>query len=210
MRNIRVALVEDDGLIRTLTYNYLVKQPDLHCVVCTDSAEDLLAQLAYSLAPEVVLLDIGLPGMSGLDAIPRILAKVPGVQIMIQTVLDDDDNIHKALSLGATGYVLKGTLLPVLKEAIQEIVQGGVPFSPLVSRRVINHFRAAPRLRPRSLSAREQQVFDALVDGLTAKQVAGRLQLGVESVRGYVKAIYQKMRVHSRAELLNWVVRSEP
>jgi len=207
MNPIRVALVEDDEVIRTITFEYLSRQPELQAVICANSAEDFLAQLADAILPQVILLDVGLPGMSGLEAIPKILTKAPEANIIIQTILDDTDVIYQALSLGAIGYVLKSTLLAGLKEAILEVMQGGTPFSRSVSRKVLAHFKPTPQLQPNLLSPREKQVLSALVDGLTAKQAASRLGVGLESVQTYIKGIYTKLQVRSRSELLVRVLR---
>lgn len=209
MTPIRVALVEDDDLIRRLTYEYLARQPELECVISACSAEDLLAQLAVALPPQVVLLDIGLPGMSGLEAIPHILRLVPEVSILMQTVMDDVDTIYQALCEGAMGYVLKSTLLPGLKAAVLEVMEGGTPFSRSVSRKVLAHFKPAPRLQSALLSPRERQVLEGLVDGLATKQIAARLNVGVASVNTYIKLIYRKLQVHSRPELLSRALRGD-
>lgn len=209
MTPIRVALVEDDDVIRTLTYQYLTRQPELYCVIVADSAEDLLAQLPNAIAPQVILLDIGLPGISGLEAIPHILRLMPEANILMQTVLDDTDTIYRALCQGAMGYVLKSALLPALKAAIVEVMEGGTPFSYSVSRKVLAHFKPTPRLQPALLSPRELQVLNALVDGLTTKQIAAQLGVGVESVRSYIKTTYSKLQVHSRPELLNRALRGD-
>ena len=205
METVRVALVEDDEVIRSITGAYLSRQPEFHCVIVADSAEDLLTQLDDSILPQVILLDIGLPGMSGLDAIPHILRKVPQALIVMQTVLDDADTIYHALCQGAMGYVLKSTLLPDLKAALLEVMQGGTPFSRSVSRKMLAHFKPIPRLNTSLLSRREEQVLQGLVDGLTAKQVAARLEVGTESVRTHIKGIYAKLQLNSRSQLLSRV-----
>ena len=205
MNTVRVALVEDDEVIRSITGAFLNRQPELDCVIIADSAEDLLAQLDDSILPHVILLDIGLPGMSGLDAIPHILRKAPQALILMQTVLDDADTIYHALCQGAMGYVLKSTLLPDLKAALLEVMHGGTPFSRSVSRKVLAHFKPTPRLNNRLLSPREEQVLQGLVDGLTAKQVAARLEVGTESVRTHIKGSYSKLQLNSRSQLLSRV-----
>lgn len=209
MTQIRVALVEDDPLIRALNYSFLTRQPELNCVICANSAEDLLAQLEEALPPQVILLEIGLPGISGLEAIPRILAKLPESIILMYTSLDDSSLIYQALSMGATGYVLKNGALPELKNAVLEAASGGIPLSRSVSRQVIAYFKPSPRLQPTLLSPREQQILQGLVAGGSASQIASQLGLQIESVRSYVKNVYQKLRVHSRAELLARFARGE-
>ena len=207
MNAIRVALVEDDVVVGDLLYEYLSRQPELHCVIKATSAEDFLRQLPEAVSPQVVLLDIGLPGISGIEALPRILQRLPDVNIIIQTVLDDADFIYRALCLGAVGYLIKSSAPADYKEAIVEVMHGGTPFSRSVSRKVLAHFKPTPLLQPVMLSPREQQVLQALTDGLTNKEIATRLGVGLESVRTYIKGVYNKLQVHSRPELLTRALR---
>jgi DNA-binding NarL/FixJ family response regulator len=209
MNTVRVALVEDDDVIRTLTYGVLSRQPELVCVICAASAEDLLAHMDEALLPQVIILDISLPGMSGLEAIPYILRKLPDVHILMHTVHDSADTIYQALCMGAMGYVLKSTSLPDLKAAVLEVVEGGTPFSRSVSRKVLAHFKPTPKVQSNLLSPREQQVLEALVDGLTNKEIAVRLAIANESVRSHIRNIYHKLQVHSRPALLNRVLRGD-
>lgn len=207
MNPIRVALVEDDPVVRNLLYDFLSRQPELHCVIKAESAEDFLQQLSLSLSPQVVLLDIGLPGISGILAVPLILQQLPEASIIIQTVFDDADFIYRTLCQGAMGYILKSSSPLAYKEAILDVVDGGTPFSRSVSRKVLAHFKPVPLQQSVALSPREQQVLEALVDGLTNKEIAARLQVGLESVRTYIKGVYTKLQVRSRPELLNRALR---
>lgn len=209
MNPIRVALVEDDPFIRTTTATYLARQPGLSCDIVAGSAEELLQELELAISPHVVLLDIGLPGMSGLEAIPHILRLVPGTHILMQTVFDDSDTVYAALCRGALGYVLKDVLLPDLVAAVQEVVQGGTPFSRSVSRLVLAHFKPTPRLQAELLSPRERQVLEGLVEGLSAKEVAERLGVGITSVRTHIRGIYGKLQVRTRPQLLNRALRGD-
>lgn len=209
MSIVRVALVEDDAFIRTTTAAYLARQPGLSCDIVAGSAEELLEELQLAIPPHVVLLDIGLPGISGLKAIPHILRLVPGAHILMQTVLDDSDTVYAALCQGAMGYVLKDLLLPDLATAVHEVMQGGTPFSRSVSRLVLAHFKPTPRLQAELLSPRERQVLEGLVEGLMAKEVAERLGLGVTSVRSHIRGIYGKLQVRTRSQLLSRALRGD-
>ncbi len=210
MTSIRLAIVEDDPDIRTLTHHYLQRQPDLECVIVAESVEDFLAQLPQALPPQVILLDIALPGISGVEALPRITARLPGVEILMHTVFEDPDHIYNALCRGASGYVLKNTPLPQIKEAIMDVMAGGAPMSRAVARRVLAHFKPTPSRQPEILTEREQTVLDALVTGRSDKQIAVMYDLAPASVRTYVKRIYKKLQVtDGRTELLRRAGRGE-
>lgn len=204
MNPIRLALVEDDPEVRELLCGYLCRQPELSCVLVADSVEAFLRELPdLAAAPQVVLLDIHLPGMSGLDALPLIKQRLPEADVLMQTVFDDADRIYRALCAGASGYVLKNTPLADIKAAVLEVVSGGAPMSRAVARKVLAHFKPSPAMQSDLLSERERDVVQAIVDGLGDKQVAARLDLSVETVRTYVKRIYRKLQVSSRTELVS-------
>ncbi len=210
MSTIRLAIVEDDADIRSLVHHYFARQPEINCVIVADSVEDLLRQLDEALAPQVILLDINLPGMSGIDALPLLTARLPDVDVLMHTIFEDPDHIYQALCRGASGYVLKNTPLPQLVAAILEVHAGGAPMSRAVARRVVAHFKPTPSRQPNVLSAREQEVLDALVEGRSDKQIGVRLNLSPETVRTHVKRIYKKLHVtDGRTELLGRAVRGE-
>jgi DNA-binding NarL/FixJ family response regulator len=201
---LRLALVEDDAELRQLYAAYLCAQPELQCVLLAASAEDFFEQLTdVLLPPQVVLLDVGLPGRSGLDALPRLKQLLPQTEVVMHTVFDDSDRIYQALCRGASGYVLKNQPLTELKAAVLEVARGGAPMSRAVARQVLAHFKPTPTTQAGLLSEREQQVLEGMVDGLSDKQVAIRLGLAPETVRTHVKNIYRKLQVNSRAELLS-------
>lgn len=207
---IRLALIEDDPRVRELLRSYLCRQPELDCVLVAGSVEAALAELPDLVAlPQVLLLDIGLPGMSGLDALPIFRARLPDTEILMQTVFEDPDRIYLALCRGAGGYVLKNTPLPEVKAAILEVMNGGAPMSRSVARKVLAHFKPTPSTQADLLSERERSVLEGLVDGLTEKQVAARLVLSPQTIHGYVKQVYRKLEINSRAELMKRASRGE-
>lgn len=206
---IRLALVEDDVRLRSLLKEYLCRQPEFACVIVAGSVEELLKELDVSLPPHVILLDIGLPGMSGLDALPIIKRRLPEVEIIVQTVFDDVDRLYQALRQGASGYLLKSSPLPEYKAAVLDVVRGGAPMSRAVARKVLAHFTPVPSLDAAALTDRERDVLHALVEGLGEKQVATRLSLAPGTVHTHVKSIYKKLQVSSRAELLGRAARGE-
>jgi DNA-binding NarL/FixJ family response regulator len=201
---LRVALVEDDAELRSLYAAYLGAQSELRCVLVAASAEDFLVQLPDLVQPpQVVVLDIGLPGRSGLEVLPLLRQQLPQAEILMHTIFDDADRIYQALCRGASGYVLKHQSLAELTAAVLEVARGGAPMSRAVARQVLAHFKPQPTAQPGLLSEREQQVLEGMVDGLGDKQVAARLSLSPDTVRTHVKNIYRKLHVSSRAELLS-------
>ncbi|MDO7845076.1 response regulator transcription factor [Hymenobacter sp. M29] len=200
---VALAIVEDDARVRELLREYLCHQPEFSCPIVVGSVEELWEELELSLVPRVILLDVSLPGQTGLQALPELRKRLPGTDVILQTMHDDPDRIYQALRAGATGYVIKNaTSLPQYKQAILDVLAGGAALSPSVARKALLHFQPAPSQQPELLSAREQEVMQLLVDGLSEKQVAARLTLSPETVHTYVKRLYGKLQVRSRGELL--------
>jgi DNA-binding NarL/FixJ family response regulator len=207
---IRLALADDDPHLRTMLAEYLQSQPEFECVAVAASAEALLAELALSLPPQIVLLDLSMPGMGGLDLIPILHRRLPDVQIIVQTMHDDSERIHDALRAGATGYLIKvSTALSQYRQAILDVMSGGAAVSPLVARKMLTQFTPSVHRQPTLLSERERQVLNGLVDGLTEKQIAARLDLSATTVHTYIGRLYEKLRVRSRGELIGRAVRGE-
>ncbi|RTQ50772.1 response regulator transcription factor [Hymenobacter gummosus] len=201
---ISLAIVEDDARVRDLLREYLCRQPEFACAIVTGSMEEFWQELALSLPPRVILLDVSLPGQTGLQALPLLRKRLPEADIILQTMHDDPVRIYEALRAGATGYIIKNaTSLPQYRQAILDVLQGGAALSPSVARKALAHFQPAPSQQPALLSVREQQVLQPLLDGLSEKQVAARLTLSPDTVHTYVKRLYEKLRVSSRSELLS-------
>ncbi|OUJ71132.1 hypothetical protein BXP70_22720 [Hymenobacter crusticola] len=200
----RLVIIEDDPTVRELLHDYLGRQPELACVLVADSAEALLAWLPDAVQPpQLILLDIHLPGRSGLDILPRLRQLAPTAEVVMQTVFEDSASIFEALRRGASGYLLKSTPLPALKAALLEVMQGGAPMSRAVARQVLAHFRPRPLAPSAVLTEREQEIVQNLVAGLSEKQVAQQLGISVQTVHSHSKSIYRKLHVSSRSELLN-------
>ena len=207
---VAVAIVEDDEHVRSLLADYLGHQPEFTCVIVCDSVEALWPELELSLPPRLVLLDISLPGQSGLQALPELRRRLPQADVLIQTMHDDPDRIFQALRAGATGYVIKSsTPLPQYKQALLDLLHGGAALSPAVARKALAHFTPSARQQPDLLSARERDVLQGLEEGLTEKQVAHRLGLSAPTVHTYIRRLYDKLQVRSRGELIGRANRGE-
>lgn len=198
---IRVVVIEDDRRIREGLVELLGSAKGMRVVGSFGSAEEGLAGLP-ELKPDVVLLDIGLPGMSGIEAVGRIRVLVPGAAVLMLTVYEDAERIFRALQCGARGYLLKRTAPARLVEAVVEVHGGGAPMSPQVARKVVQFLErpAGTAEALDRLSPREREVLEELCRGALYKEIAGTLGIGVETVRGYLSSIYAKLHVRSRTE----------
>ena len=203
MVSLSLAIVEDDSSVSESLRHYFSQQPEIREVLVADSIEDVLEQLDEAIVPDVMLLDIGLPGISGTEALPLLKEKYPCMEVIMLTAYEDVEHIYQALCCGATGYMAKFTPLPQLKEAILEVARGGAPMSRAVSRKVLSHFRPTPTTHCDLLTPRERQVLQGIVDGLSDKEISTRLDLSTLTIRTHVKHIYSKMQVNSRIQLLS-------
>ena len=212
---VRVAIIEDDAEVRETLAEYLNQQPDFACVLDTPSMEEALAGLKAIAAPEVIMTDLGLPGMSGLEGIVHLRQRCPEADIIVLTVYHDAHRIFQALCAGATGYLLKSTPLPEVLTGIASVRAGGSVMSPEVARQVIGHFqRPAPPAHAgqpptEPLSPREKEIVDCLAEGLSHKLIADRLCLAIDTVRFHFRNIYRKLHVNSQTELLAKVIRHQ-
>lgn len=199
-----VGIVEDNKKIRDLIQRYLDMQDELACPVAVESVEEMLEFLEEHEKPRVILMDIQLPGMSGIKGIGLIKEKYPEIDIIMLTVYHDSHKIFKALRAGASGYLLKHTSLPEIKESILNLIDGGAPMSPQIARQVINHFQEnAPKKNPDSdLTPREHDIVNGLVDGLSYKMIADRYDISIDTVRAHIRNIYRKLHVNSKAEVI--------
>ena len=196
-----VALVEDDARLRKQLVQILEDIDDIECVLVCASAEEALGKIP-SKNPDVVLMDIKLPRMSGIQCVTELKRILPEVQVIMVTVYEDSDRIFKALKAGASGYLVKSCPPEQLIAAIRDVFAGGAPMSGHIARKVVQHFHLmgpAPS-EADNLSPREQQVLDLLAMGFIYKEIGGKLDIGTETVRTYVKNICQKMHVRGRVE----------
>jgi len=200
-KTIRVALVEDDPQVREGLQSLLNSSPGFCCVAACASAEEALQRLP-ALIPDVVLMDIHLPGMSGIECIRRLKEEKPQLQISMLTVFEDHDRIFQSLAAGASGYLLKQTPPEKLLGAVAELHHGGSPMSAQIARQVVETFRRPARREAgeEDLTPREQQIIRLLAKGYLYKEIADQLGLSVETVRTHLHRIYDKLHVHTRTE----------
>lgn len=198
---IKVAIVEDNDKIREGLAVLIGGSPAFTCVGTYANAEDALEFLPGKKA-DVVLMDIGLPKMSGIECVAELRVRAPDVQVMMLTVFEDDDRIFRSLAAGASGYMLKNTMPTELFEAIKEIYDGGSPMSNIIARKVVRTFRQLGKSSKEleNLSDRETEILSYVAKGYQDKEVAEKLFLSVETVRKHLRNIYQKLHVRSRTE----------
>jgi DNA-binding NarL/FixJ family response regulator len=170
------------------------------CLSHYPNAEDALKALPQD-KPEVVLMDINLPGMNGVECVRQLKQSLPTVQVMMLTVYEDTENIFNALAAGASGYMLKRTPRDELLDAIREVHRGGSPMTTHIARKVVQSFQRAPAASPtETLSPREQEVLDCLAQGFLYKEIAEKLSISYETVHTYIRRIYEKLQVRTRTE----------
>jgi DNA-binding NarL/FixJ family response regulator len=196
-----VIVVEDDRGLRGKLVQILETASDITCLGAFGTAEEALPVILKR-APDVVLMDIKLPGMSGISCVAEIKRTAPSIQVIMVTVYEDSDRIFRALKAGASGYLVKSSPPEQLLESIRDVYQGGAPMSSHIARKVVQHFNLigiSPR-EAENLSNREREVLELLSRGFIYKEIGDKLNIGVETVRTYVKSICHKMHVRSRLE----------
>lgn len=200
-RMINVAIVEDDTKLRATLERYLTAQPGFRCVSAYPNAEAALVGIPQ-VRPDVVLMDINLPGMNGIECVGRLRQLQPALKIIMLTVFEEEEQVFKALAAGAFGYLVKSIRPAKIIEAIREVHSGGSPMSGNIARKVVQSFQAqaAARSETDALSAREMDVLQSLSKGHTYKQIASDLGISLGTVRTYIQRIYEKLHVHSHAE----------
>ena len=199
--SISVSIVEDNDKLRATLARVLNRAEGFRCLSQYANAEDALKDLPQ-VRPDVVLMDINLPGMNGVQCVRQLKALLPEIQVMMLTVYEDTENIFNALAAGAGGYMLKRTSSKELLEAIQDVQRGGSPMTMHIARKVVQSFQhtAASAQPTENLSEREQQVLDCLTQGLMYKEIAEKLGISYETVHTYIRRIYEKLQVRTRTE----------
>ncbi len=199
---IKVAIVEDNEKLRSTLGRVISRTEGYLCVGQFATAEEAL-QCIPSLKPQVVLMDINLPGLNGVECVRQLKPQCPETQFIMLTVYEDTDNIFNALAAGATGYLLKRSSRQELLQAIRDVVDGGSPMTTHIARKVVQSFQR-PLPRPTEataeLSPREREVLDLLAQGFLYKEIAERLGVSYETVHTHIRRIYEKLQVRTRTE----------
>ena len=198
---IRLILIEDHAEFRQSLYFLLNSEESFECVAYSD-AESALKSLETDV-PDIVVMDINLPGMSGIECTKSIKEKYPQVQVIMCTVYEDDEKIFEALKAGANGYLLKRAAINEIFESIKSLHHGGSPMSPVIARKVVASFQKKPSSDSNELSDRENEVLDLISNGLRVKEISDKLCISINTVRTHIRHIYEKLQVQSRVEALN-------
>ncbi len=196
-----VSIVEDNEQLRTTLARVLNRAEGFRCISHYGDAESALEGLPKD-RPEVVLMDINLPGLNGVECVRQLKQVIPQILVIMLTVYEDTENIFNALAAGASGYLLKRTKSAELLEAITEVRGGGSPMTTHIARKVVQSFqKAGPSPQPtENLSQREQEVLDCLSQGFLYKEIAEKLGISYETVHTYIRRIYEKLQVRTRTE----------
>lgn len=205
----RISIVEDDEPTRRMLMDVIAGAGNLQLLSHFGTIEAALADLPRE-QPDVVLMDINVPLLNGVECVRRLKPLLPGTQFLMLTVYEDADHIFAALAAGATGYLLKSTRRSELLAAIDQVMQGGSPMSSGIARKVVQSFARVETARPEieSLSPREQAVLELLTKGFLYKEIADSLAVSVPTVSTYIRRIYEKLQVHSRSQAVAKFLRS--
>ncbi len=198
---INVSIVEDQDQLRNTLSRVLNRADGFKCISTYANAEDALADLPEK-KPDVVLCDINLPGMNGVECARKLKQIAPQIQVVMLTVYEDTENIFAALAAGASGYLLKRTTSAELLESLREVNRGGSPMTAHIARKVVQSFQksAAANEQTEELSPREREVLDCLSQGFLYKEIAEKLGISYETVHTYIRRIYEKLQVRTRTE----------
>lgn len=196
-----VWVIEDNDELRATLVEVIDSAPDMMCSLNFARCEEALAALKHESPPQIMLMDIGLPGMSGIEGVRRVRAVSPATHILMLTIYEDDANVFESLCAGASGYLLKGGSTDKIIAAIKEVRDGGAPMNAQIAKKVLTLFTkiVAPH-EDYALTAREKEILTLLVSGQPQKQIAATLHLSPFTIATHMKNIYAKLHVHSRSE----------
>ena len=198
---IKVAIVDDDEGIRTSLAALIRRAPNFKLSGDYPDAETALKEIPRR-PPDVVLMDINLPGINGVECVRQLKAAVPSLQVLMLTVYEDSESLFNSLKAGASGYLLKRTASARLLEAIRDVYDGGSPMTPQLARRVVQFFTRPGEADSSmaKLTPGEKEFLDQLAKGYAYKEIADRMNISIDTVRSYVRTVYEKLHVHSRTE----------
>jgi DNA-binding NarL/FixJ family response regulator len=205
MTSLRVAVVEDDPQLRADFTRLIDAAEDMTCACSCSSAEEALSTLQASKPiADVVLMDINLPGMNGIECVRRLRSSEARLQIVMLTTFDDSSTVFESLKAGASGYLLKRSTPDDLLDAIRDVARGGAPMTGAIARKVVQYFgQRGPAPEVETLTTREREVLVALSQGLQYKEIADSLAISINTVRKYIRDIYEKLHVNSRHDAIS-------
>lgn len=201
MKSIQLAIIEDDMLVQDSLQSFFDAQQHVEVLKPQASVEDFLEQLEESASPDILLLDINLLGMSGIEGIPLLKKALPETDIIMLTTFEDSESIFNALCAGACSYLSKRTPLKKILEAVEVVHKGGSYMSPAIARKVTEHF-APKRTKASLLTKRQQDIVKGIVAGKSYKMIANDLFVSLDTVRTHIKNIYKALEINSKAELI--------
>lgn len=203
MSKIRVSIIEDNKVIRDNVSKFISFHDDFEIAAVHGSAKTFLESLQIGgVQTDILLLDIGLPGISGLEAIPLILEKMPDLNIVMLTTYEEEDVIVKALCSGACSYISKKASLEEIVEALRIVAAGGSYMSPSVAREIVNHLMGGRVSKATILTDRQREILEKLVDGKSYQTIAAELYVSIETVRSHVKKMYKVLHVNNKTEAI--------
>ena len=208
---IKLAIVEDNTALRQSLEQLFTRTPNMKCVASLNNLLNVVSEFQKT-KPEIVLMDIGLPSINGIEGVRTVKSNFENIQVIMFTVFEDDEKIFEAIRAGASGYLLKKTPPEEILEAIKELYDGGAPMSPSIARKVIQAFQAKPStvLEDHQLTTREKEILYALVDGLSYKKIAEKYFVSIHTVRSHISSIYEKLHVNSKAQAVAKVLQPQP
>jgi len=206
-----VIIIEDNELLRDSLKEAINRSGQINCLNSFGSGEAALDLIAKEeLVPHIILLDIGLPGMNGIELIPELKKLSPSSKILIITVHDDDENVFNAICAGASGYLLKDLTAEKIVSSINEVMNGGAPMNSHIAKKVLNMFRDQNvKSNGYSLSEREKEILSLLIEGLSKKHIAEKIFLSHHTVDSHLRNIYAKLEVHSRSSAISKAIKEK-
>lgn len=200
--NIKVAIFEDNNSLRTGLYQLVNGSNGFECVGAYPDCSHILEHI-HVIRPDVLLMDIAMPGISGIEAVQIVKKNYPEIRILMQTIFEDTEKIFNSICAGASGYILKNTSPSRILEAIREIFEGGAPMSPSIASKVLKIVQdsSSPiQINNFHLSEREKEILACLVKGMSYKLIADNCFISIDTVRGHIRSIYEKLHVNSKSE----------
>ena len=207
---IKLAIIEDNTALRQSLEQLFTRTADMSCVASLPNLMNVVSELGKS-QPDIVLMDIGLPNISGIEGVRTVKQNFETMHVLMFTVFEDDEKIFDAIRSGASGYLLKKTPPEEILEAVRQLYNGGAPMSPSIARKVIQAFQspAATPLADYQLTTREKEILYSLVDGLSYKKIAEKYYVSIHTVRSHICNIYEKLHVNSKSQAVAKVLQGK-